>query len=101
MKRWDYPSEVRSVLESLHRIIQEGRGAMYVHCWYGVHASGYIAAVALMQFCGFSPEAAVEYWNSNVAASIRYEKVQNMIRAFKPYPDLEISPGLQARVCPR
>jgi len=100
MKRWDRPKEQRVVLEELRNIIVEGKGAMYVHCYYGVHASGYIVTTALMQFCGLTPEQGVAYWNSNVAKSIQYEKVQKMIRAFKPYEDLKISAAQQARVCP-
>ena len=56
---------------------------------------------ALMQFCDLSGEEGVTYWNSNVAKTIQYPKVQQMIRAFKPYPELEISAEQQARVCPK
>lgn len=99
-KRWDHLNEQREILEELHDIIQRGRGAMYVHCWYGVHASGYIVATALMQFCGLSSAQAVAYWNSNVPRTIQYPKVQARIRAFKPYSDLQISAAERTRVCP-
>ena len=29
-------------------------GPVYLHCWNGWHASGYVSAVILKQFCGFS-----------------------------------------------
>lgn len=99
MLRWDHPSEVHQVLKKLKYIIDKRTGPMYVHCWYGVHASGYVAAVALKQFCGFSNSQAISYWNSNVPKKIQYAKVQTMIQNFKPYPDLLITAEQQARVC--
>ena len=100
MKRWDRPADLREVLKTVRDIIVEKKGAMYVHCYFGVHASGYIVTTALMQFCGLSASEGVAYWNSNVAKSIQYEKVQKMIRSFQPYSDLTISAADQARVCP-
>jgi len=35
-----------------------------------------------------------------VPASIRYQKVQDKIRAFRPYGEFQISGAEQARVCP-
>lgn len=100
-KQWDREPSARTMLQELHSIIKNQRGAMYVHCWYGVHASGYLAAIALMQFCHYSPEQAVAYWNSNVPSSIQYPKVQEMIRRFQTYADLQISTEERNRVCPR
>ncbi len=99
-KSWDRSSGQEAILTDLYRIITEGRGPMYVHCWYGVHASGLIAAIALKQFCGYSDKAAVDYWDSHVPRSIRYPKVQEKVRAFRPDPRLEISAEQRARVCP-
>ena len=99
-KRWDHPDKQHEIMQELYNIIQEGHGAMYVHCWYGMHASGYIAASALKQFCGLSDEKAVAYWNSNVPQKLQYPNVQAKVRAFKPYPELQIGAEQQARVCP-
>lgn len=99
-KPWNTPSAVRDMLQELRDIIVEGKGAMYVHCWYGTHASGYLATAALMQFCGLSNEEGVAYWNMNVAPAIRYPKEHARIRAFKRYDDLTITPEQQKRVCP-
>lgn len=101
MKRWDHPTEVSDVMRELYEVIQRGQGAMYVHCWYGVHASGLIVTAALQQFCGLSADEAVDYWDSNVAPTIRYPKVQAMIRAFRADPALQIPANVQARICPR
>jgi len=98
-KQWDNSQQARAILTDIYNKIQTG-GKVYVHCWYGVHASGYIAAIALRQFCGYSAEQGVTYWDSAVPASIRYEKVQQMVRNFSPYSDLQLSAAQQARVCP-
>lgn len=97
--QWDRND--RAILTELHKMIVEGRGPMYVHCWYGVHASGYISAVALKQFCGYSDSEALDYWNSYVAKKIRYPKIQNMVVKFQPYPELNISAAQAAKVCPK
>lgn len=99
--QWDNPKSLPPMLRELHDIIRSGRGKMYVHCWYGVHASGYLATIALMQFCGLSGEQGVAYWNSHVPAKIQYPKVQEMIRKFRPLPGLEISDADRSRVCPK
>lgn len=99
--QWDSQRQQRQILEQLYDTIQNQRGPMYVHCWYGVHASGLVAAISLMQFCGYSGEQAVQYWNEHVPRSIQYARVQNKIRAFEVYPDLRISSDAQARVCPQ
>jgi hypothetical protein len=99
-RQWDKEAGGKAMLASIHKIIQNGQGALYVHCWHGVHASGYLAAIALMQFCDYLPEQAVQYWNENVPASIRYQKVQDKIRAFRPYKEFQISGAEQTRVCP-
>ena len=36
-----------------------------MHCWNGWHASGYISALSLRQFCGVSGSDAVAYWIRN------------------------------------
>jgi hypothetical protein len=85
----------------LHKIIVDKKGAMFVHCWYGVHASGTLAATALRQFCGLSGDQAVRYWESTVPSrSLWYPTVLNAVRSFKPDPVLNISQEDKERVCP-
>lgn len=93
-------SKPRSILRAVYDAIQNQSGPVYEHCWYGVHASGYVAAVALRQFCGYSAEQAVSYWNDHVPASIRYAKVQKMIRDFEPDRSLQLSGSQASRYCP-
>lgn len=97
--QWDRPAGADALLKEVYQSIQRGTGSVYVHCWYGVHASGYLAAIALRQFCGLSGEQAVAYWNGHVPPSIRYPKVQKMIRDFQPSPRYEISPEQRAKAC--
>ena len=99
-RQWDSASALKSTFRDLHDIIRGGSGAMYVHCWYGVHASGYVSALALMQFCGYSSEEAVAYWKKHVPAKLQYQKVIDKIRQFQPHKEFEISSGDRARVCP-
>lgn len=52
------------VMREIHDIIRNpGRGPMLVHCMWGVHSSGAISAMALVQFCGWSEERAKRYWD--------------------------------------
>jgi hypothetical protein len=100
-KRWDHPDEIHDAMNLLHKIIVDKKGAMFVHCWYGVHASGTLAATALRQFCGLSGDQAVRYWESTVPSrSLWYPTVLNAVRSFKPDPALNISQEDKERVCP-
>jgi hypothetical protein len=96
---WDNPTEVHKIHKILYQIITAHKGPMYVHCWYGMHASGYVAATALIQFCGLSNSQAINYWKSHVPVKIQYKKVQDMIRGFKPDPAFKLSPIEQAHHC--
>jgi len=78
-------------------------GPVYLHCWNGWHASGFIAAVILKQFCEFSDWDAVNYWDlgtDGANTSPRYQTQRERIKAFQPYPEFEISDSLQACLCP-
>ena len=100
-KRWDHPGEIHDAMKELHDIITQQKGAMYVHCWYGVHASGTLASAALRQFCGLSGDQAVRYWESTVPSrSLWYPNVLSAIRNFQPDPALSISEEEKKRVCP-
>lgn len=96
-------SEIRSVLELiLEHVRVPARGPVYAHCWNGWHASGITAAYALRQFCGFSGEQAVRYWNENTDGNngSSYEGVRSKIRAFRPFPGLELTAAERTVLCP-
>lgn len=92
------------MLSDIHsRIVERDRAPVYLHCWNGWHASGLIAAKALRQFCGYSAEDAVRYWDRNTDGhntEPRYERIRSRIRAFEAYPELAISDAQASRVCP-
>ncbi len=73
---------------------------VFVHCWNGIHATGAVAATALMQFCGMSPKQAVDYWKVGVAPKVQYPSVIRNIQSFRPNPKLELTPEEQAKYCP-
>lgn len=98
-----FMSKTRTILEKIHAaILDPAMGPIYVHCWNGWHASGYIGAFALKQFCGVSGSDAVKYWIKNADGTDdgSYEEHKKRIRDFVPYTDLNIDSSAQARVCP-
>lgn len=77
---------------------------IYLHCWNGWHASGYISALILRQFCGYSGEQAVNYWNINTDGNnvgSNYDKIRDRIKNFKMDPNLIVSANLKSKVCPK
>lgn len=94
-------------LERLHGLIYEHiraprLGPIYAHCWNGWHSSGYAAATALRQFCDFTAEQAVQYWNANTDGNngASYNGIRNKIRAFVPNPAWTLSPEEKTTLCP-
>jgi len=78
-------------------------GPIYLHCWNGWHASGYISAVILKQFCGYSSWDAVNYWDlgtDGANTSPRYQHQRERIKDFEPHPEFNISDSLQNCLCP-
>lgn len=80
------------------------RGPIYDHCWNGWHASGFVAAIALRQFCGYSAQEAVAYWNKNTDGnngnSKNYNKLRAQITAFSPFPELFLNDAEKQQLCP-
>ncbi len=92
------------LLKTVYATIKNpGRGPIYIHCWNGWHASGLVSAKILRQFCGFSADKAVEYWDRNTDGNNKkekYESIRRRIRDFKPYPEFEITQQEAALICP-
>jgi len=77
-------------------------GPVYLHCWNGWHASGFISAVILKQFCGMSDLDATAYWDlgtDGANTSPRYNKIRENIMKFEPYPEFIISDEQGNRIC--
>jgi hypothetical protein len=96
-------ADIQRVLATVYEHIQKPElGPVYVHCWNGWHASGYAAAATLRQFCGFTAEQAVRYWDLNTDGvnGRGYEKVRELIRKFTPFPEMTIASDQRAALCP-
>lgn len=97
------PSGVSQIIKRVHQCAT-GRGAcpIYVGCYNGYHASGFISAVALKQFCGFTSEQAIRYWNDGTDGNngSQYNGVRARIRAYKPVY-LPVNPDVTRRMCPQ
>lgn len=83
-------------------ILDSSKGPIYLHCWNGWHASGYMSALALRQFCGVSVDTAIAYWNANTDGvnGPGYDKIRKAVAAFQPYAELNVDVATQQRICP-
>jgi len=97
-------SDQRKLIEMIFEHVRNPRlGPIYDHCWNGWHASGFVAAITLRQFCGFSAEEAVRYWNLNTDGANKgkgYDRVRAQIRQFTPYADMALSATERQALCP-
>ena len=90
-----------AVHKQVYDAIKNKGRPIFIHCWYGIHATGAVAATALIQFCNVSPKQAVDYWKVGVPATLQYPKVIQSIMSFKPDPALELTPEDRDQYCPR
>ena len=99
---WDSKTQyalLKVVFDSIQNPLS---GPVYFHCWNGWHASGLISALALRQFCGFTGDDAVEYWDKNTDGNNTdkaYDSYRQKIRTFVPFEDLKVSSELQRVLC--
>jgi len=72
-----------------------GGGRVFVHCHNGAHASGYVAAIALRQFCGYSSDQAFAYWNktNTYGTPPGINKIKSNLRSFTPDRGLTTTNG--------
>lgn len=90
-------------IQKVYQVIKGERpGPIYGHCWNGWHASGYISAILLKQFCGLSDDEALDYWKRNTdGATEGHEAVMKKVVAFKPFNQYKISEQEAALICPQ
>jgi hypothetical protein len=94
------------VMQELHDIIRTpGRGPMLVHCMWGVHSSGAISAMALVQFCGWSEDRAKAYWdearNGADCSDGCDAWIDHHFDTFQFNPNLTLTAAEQAAICPK
>ena len=101
-KMWSRDAAVAEVLQAIYNSIITGGKPVFIHCWYGIHATGMVAAMALMQFCDVNAETAVNYWKVGIAPALQYPHVIEKIRSFRPIQNLRITDqATKNRICPQ
>ena len=92
----------RELLQIIFNRIQgQIAGPIYGHCWNGWHASGLIAALALRQYCDWSADQALRYWEQNTDGNSKgFASIKSYIKNFVPYRDLQITKEQQELICP-
>lgn len=93
-----------SLLKYLYNEVINGeKGAVYLHCHYGVHASNTIAQMAQMQFCGISKREAKSNWDTidlyNSLGEKGRQRQFHKIDTFNPYPEFQINSQQQNQIC--
>ncbi len=99
-------SRPSTVMASIHQVIENpGKGPVLVHCMWGVHSSGALSAMALVQFCGWSEERAKDYWNdarNGAPCSGGCDQwIDSKFSNFSVDPNFKISAEQQAAICPK
>lgn len=105
----DAPARSMSVAETMRAIhavaVEPGRGPVLVHCMWGVHSSGAISAMALVQFCGSSEARANAYWdaarNGAPCSGGCDVWIDRHFAAFTPDPALRLTEAQRAAICPK
>jgi len=99
-------SRPASVMKAIHDVIKTpSAGPVFVHCMWGVHASGALSAMALVQFCGWSEARAKAYWNDARNGAPCANGCDQWIDAkfdrFSVDPSLSISDAERVAICPK
>lgn len=92
----------RPVLEAVASAAQNNSGPVIAHCWNGWHASGEVAAYALMQFCDWSGEDAAQYWADNIGDKGnlgKYKSILKRIKNFSVFSDLKFTEAQKTKYC--
>jgi hypothetical protein len=105
-----HPENAKIILKGIKERLDHGDyRPTYVHCWNGLHASGLISALALRQFCGFTSDEALDYWNFNTEGICRgktrkekanFNAVRLQIENFEKIEGVDLDDELQKAVCP-
>ncbi|MEC8604161.1 MAG: hypothetical protein VXY47_07430, partial [Bacteroidota bacterium] len=97
-------SDVETMIALVHQSALDSTiGPVYLHCWNGWHASGFISAILLKQFCGYSNLDAVNYWDlctDGTNISPRYNSIRERIKTFDPIQKYTINDSLGNAICP-
>ncbi len=74
---------------------------VYIHCWNGWHQSGLLSAYTLMQFCDFSNQEALNYWETCTDGNHKgFSKVKSNIRNYRPSEEYYFTAEQKEKYCP-
>lgn len=99
-------SRPAALMQDIHGVIEDpAKGPILVHCMWGVHSSGAVAAMALVQFCGWSEDQAKAYWhkarNNAPCGSAGCDKwIDDKFSQFAVDPALTPTEQQRADICP-
>jgi len=98
-------SRPAEVMQAIYDTIKDpGKGPVLVHCMWGVHASGALSAMALVQFCGWSEERAKAYWddarNGAPCSNGCDAWIDAKFERFDFNPALRITDAERSAICP-
>ena len=98
-------SRPANVMKAVHNSIVSKGGPVLVHCMWGVHSSGALSEMALVQFCGWSEDRAKAYWdearNGAPCSSGCGKWIDEKFKGFSVDPALKISAAQQSAICPK
>lgn len=94
-------SNEKKLMETIfNRIKGKISGPIYGHCWNGWHASGFIAAKALRQFCDWTADQAINYWVKGTDGDSDYPTIKTRIANFKTHSEFKITMAEKEAICP-
>lgn len=97
------PAEAMRMIHAVAR--DPARGPLLAHCMWGVHSSGAISAMALVQFCGWSEDRAKAYWDATrngAPCSDGCEAwIDHHFDSFDVDPALTLTAAERAAICPQ
>jgi hypothetical protein len=99
-------SKPAEVMRAVHAVAKDpSKGPVLVHCMWGVHSSGALSAMALVQFCGWSEARAKAYWDAarnGADCSDGCEAwIDHHFDTFEFNPNLTLTAAEQAAICPK
>ncbi len=98
-------SRPAAVMQDIYKAIVNDSGPVLVHCMWGVHSSGALSAMALVQFCGWSEARAKDYWhearNGAPCSGGCDGWIDGKFAKFSVDPSLAIADAQRAAICPK
>tara|TARA_Y100000589_G_scaffold331600_1_gene385842 strand:- start:1466 stop:2500 length:1035 start_codon:yes stop_codon:yes gene_type:complete len=87
--------------EVMNRANKLDSGKMLIHCWNGWHQAGMLSAFTLMQFCDYSNEDALKYWETCTDGNHKgYKVVKDRILNYKRDTALSFTDLQKDQYCP-